>query len=81
MKNNNQKKKRKFTFNAIDALIILIIIAIIALTVYAFILDKDFSKDDLNGNESASEDNSGNEAKTVADYAPCLITEKAECKL
>ena len=81
MKNKNQNKKRRFTFNAIDALIILIIIAIIALTVYAFILDKDFSGDSLNSDESASEENSGNEAKTVSDYAPCLITEKAECRL
>ena len=43
MKKQNSNRKRKFTFNAVDALIILLIVALIALTVYFFILGKDFS--------------------------------------
>ncbi|MBO5356535.1 MAG: hypothetical protein J6A95_02095 [Clostridia bacterium] len=36
-------KKRKFTFNVIDALIILILVAIITFIVYYFVLGKDFN--------------------------------------
>lgn len=50
-KQNN--KKRKFTFNIIDALIILLLVALIALIVYVFILGKDFK--DLNPNNQEKE--------------------------
>ena len=36
-------KKRKFTFNVIDALIILILVVIITFIVYYFVLGKDFN--------------------------------------
>jgi len=39
-------KKRKFTFNVIDALIILFLVALIAFIVYFFILGKDFDFND-----------------------------------
>ena len=41
-------KKRKFTFNVIDALIILFVVAVITFTVYFFVLGKgfDFDEDD-----------------------------------
>ena len=35
-------KKRKFTFNIIDALIILFLVALITFTVYFFVLGKSF---------------------------------------
>ena len=43
MKNKSSSKKRKFSFNAIDATIILIAIAFVAFIVYFFALGKDFS--------------------------------------
>ena len=51
---NKSNNKRKFTFNIIDALIILILIAVIALIVYVFILGKDL-KDLIPKNENSKE--------------------------
>ncbi len=39
-----QNKNKKFTFNIIDALIILLFIALIALVIYVFILGKNLSE-------------------------------------
>lgn len=65
-KQNN--KKRKFTFNIIDALIIFILLAVIALIVYVFILGNDI--DDL---ISRNEDNTEN----VKNIEPSTIDHKA----
>ena len=62
MKNQKTNKNRKFTFNAIDALIILFIVALIALTVYAFVLDKDFTS-------KSNGDNSGTQTTDTKDEA------------
>ena len=51
-KNKNTSKKRKFSFNAIDATIILIVIALVAFIVYFFVLGKDFSS---KNNETSSD--------------------------
>ena len=51
-KNKNTSKKRKFSFNAIDATIILIVIALVAFIVYFFVLGKDFSSEN---NETSSD--------------------------
>ena len=62
MRNRNSSKKRKFSFNAVDAMIILILIAILASIIYFFALGKDFSdkNDDTSSNiisdESANQD-------------------------
>lgn len=62
MRNRNSSKKRKFSFNAVDATIILILIAILASIIYFFALGKDFSdkNDDTSSNiisdESANQD-------------------------
>ena len=42
MLNQNSNKKRKFTFNVIDALIIVVLVAIILTIVYTLVLGKDF---------------------------------------
>lgn len=47
----NQNKNKKFTFNIIDALIILFFVVIIALIVYVFILGKDL-KDLISSNDN-----------------------------
>jgi hypothetical protein len=55
-KNKNSGKKRKFSFNAVDAAIILIVIALVAFIVYFFALGKDFSdKNDDTSSDITSE--------------------------
>ena len=62
MRNRNSSKKRKFSFNAVDETIILILIAILESIIYFFALGKDFSdkNDDTSSNiisdESANQD-------------------------
>lgn len=63
MKKQNSNKKRKFTFNAIDALIILLIVALIALTVYFFILGKDAPS---KSNNDTNQTNTNEEAQPTA---------------
>ena len=63
MKKQNSNKKRKFTFNAIDALIILLIVALIALTVYFFILGKDAPS---KSNNDTTLTNTNEEAQSTA---------------
>ena len=43
MSNQNSNKNKKFIFNAVDALIILVTIVLIALIVYVFALGNDLS--------------------------------------
>ena len=62
MKKQNSNKKKKFTFNAIDALIILLIVALIALTVYFFILGNDLP----NENKDNQQTNTNEEAQATA---------------
>ncbi len=62
MKKQNSNKKRKFTFNAIDALIILLIVALIALTVYFFILGNDIP----NKSDDSKQTNTNEEAQATA---------------
>ena len=58
-------KKRKFTFNAIDALIIILLVALIAFVVYYFVLGNDFN---LNDEDNTSIKNTENaEQKTIND--------------
>ncbi len=72
----NSNKKRKFTFNAIDALIILLIVALIALTVYFFVLGKDFK----NANEQEQDTQTNEEAQATASVSPAIEL-KAEAYL
>lgn len=60
-------KKRKFTFNIIDALIILVIVAVIALIVYVFILGKDLASLIPNGE---------NNTENVKNIEPSTINQK-----
>lgn len=53
MKKQKINKSRKFTFNAIDALIILLILAVLAVVVYVFILGNNLS--DIGAEEKAVE--------------------------
>lgn len=68
----NSNKKRKFTFNAIDALIILLIVALIALTVYFFVLGKDFG----DSNEQEQENQTNEEAQATASVSPIVELQK-----
>ena len=72
MKKRNSNTKRKFNFNAIDALIILLIVSLIALTVYFFILGNDFSTP---SDEGSTETNTNEEAQATADM---IYLEKAQ---
>lgn len=73
MKKRNSNKKRKFTFNAIDALIILLIVSLIALTVYFFVLGNDVPNQD---SQETAETDTNEEAQPTASVAcPELKTE------
>ncbi len=69
-KNKGSGRKRKFSFNAIDAAIILIVIAIVAFIVYFFALGKDFSsKNDDTSSDITSEAVDSSNQETVLSKA------------
>lgn len=58
-------KKRKFSFNVIDALIILLLVALITFIVYYFILGKDF---DFNDEDDTSIEKTENTEQSTINY-------------
>ena len=77
MSAQNSNKNNKFTFNAVDALIILVIIALIALILYVFVFDKDFSS--CNASQESS-DTSANENTNSEESISAYIGNFNSCK-